>query len=102
MISSLLRPQKGRGGVDQSTFSSRYTAEQSSPCGTRGSRVEERRRLAADPDESEGREDDDDDDDLDVEEDDEGAEQEDEDGNVDATPLLPIFSAAHLGILFRS
>ena len=101
MLSSILRPKKGRAGRERSPFSSPYAGLQSSPIAARRSGADERRRAAAElnDDEASGErqgvgdeEEDDDDDDLTP---DYGA---DEDGHDEATPLLPIFSAAHLGI----
>jgi hypothetical protein len=109
MLSSLLRPKRSRR-VEHSPFSSRFD-EQSSPI------VERRKRLNAryasadftetdqddeeteeDEDEEEEEEGDEDGDELDEDDDDD----DDEDGDED-TPLLPIFSAAHLGMyLYRA
>ena len=102
MLSSLLRPKKGRGRVEQhSPFSSQYN-DQSSPI------VERRKRLDARHASADFTETDLDDENIDEEDEEEDAEQEEEedadegedneDGHED-TPLLPIFSAAHLGKL---
>lgn len=100
MLSSLLRSQKSRASIRHSTFSSRYNAEESSPLFVQGRVAEQRRRLSADHAEIETYEDEDDADDVDVDVEQAvyGDEREDEDGHVDAEPLLPIFSAAHLGM----
>ena len=96
MISSLLRPKRSRVHRDRSPFSSPFTAAQISPEGARRSFPNERRRAAADYN-SENE----DEDDAIEEEDEEGGDgnegEDDEDGLGEATPLLPIFSAAHLG-----
>jgi len=102
MLSSLLRPKKARQRVEEhSPFSSVYP-DDSSPILARQER--QVRHATADWTETEA------DDDIseeeledngeDVDEDDEAADQEeegDEDGEEEDTPLLPIFSAAHLG-----
>ena len=81
MLSSLLRPKKARRRVEHSPFSSPYA---------------ERRHATADFTEDDGEDENtEDEEDQDEEEDDD--EIEEEDGDED-TPLLPIFSAAHLGI----
>lgn len=118
MLSSLLGPSKGtptRPRGERSPFSSPFT---SSPEATRRSQANERRRTAAgydtsnDPDnettsdaddEEEGAEDDDEEEEEeeedaeDEDDEDEDEDEGDEDGAGDTTPLLPIFSAAHLG-----
>lgn len=105
MFSSLLRPKKGRRRVEQhSPFSSRYD-ERSSPIIERIHRRNVR-HATADFTETELDDDDentehglDEDEDGQQEEDEQEHEEDtedDEDGNDDA-PLLPIFSAAHLG-----
>ena len=88
MLSSLLRPKKSRLIADRSPFS---------PVGTRRGLFNERRRATADYDDTEapGDEHEIEDDEQDVYEEYEG--DEDEDGLEESTPLLPIFSAAHLG-----
>jgi hypothetical protein len=96
MLSSLLRPKKGRKRVEQhSPFSSQY-ADQSSPILARNRR-REARHVTADFTETElDDENTEDEEDVDEDEDEEELEGDDEDGDGD-TPLLPIFSAAHLG-----
>ena len=106
MLSSFLGPSKGtptRPRGDRSPFSSPFT---SSPEAIRRSQANERRRPAADYDTSDnenasGSEDEEEQDEEDEDEDDEDEEEEeeeeDEDGAGEITPLLPIFSAAHLG-----
>jgi len=85
MLSSLLRPKKARRRVvEHSPFSSPYV---------------ERRHATADFTEDDGEDEiteDEEDQDEGEGDDEEAIEEENEDGNED-TPLLPIFSAAHLG-----
>jgi hypothetical protein len=97
MLSSLLRPKKSRLIGDRSPFSSPYTGEPTSPVATRRGFQNERQRASADFEETEAEDDEDeaDDDEEAIEDEDEG--EEDEDGVGESTPLLPIFSAAHLG-----
>jgi hypothetical protein len=100
MLSSLLRPKKGRRRVEQhSPFSSQY-ADQSSPIVARHQRLEAR-HATADFTETEI-EDEDTEDEEDVEQEDEEIEVEDDEDGDEETPLLPIFSAAHLGKPFPS
>ncbi len=105
MLSSLSRLRKGRDGHrrDRSPFSSPFSGLLSSPIAARRSSTEERRRPAADYDRdaSSGRyikideePEQEEDQEEDVEEGDDGVDEDDEE-----SPLLPIFSAAHLGIL---
>jgi len=100
MLSSWRR-SKGRSRKDRSPYSSPRTGLPESPVAARRDPREERRRPARNFDyeaspapvvtiEEEGPEEDDD-----VEDED---EEMDEDGDAETTPLLPIFSAAHLGI----
>jgi len=106
MLSLLLRPRKGRRRVEQhSPFSSQF--DQSSPVAARNQRQEVRHATA------DFTETDVDDENTEDEEEDEGDEEDigndedamgsvdDEDGEEDS-PLLPIFSAAHLGNLHAS
>jgi hypothetical protein len=99
MLASLLRPKKHRRRVEEhSPFSSHY-ADQSSPILARHQRLEARHATADFTEtelEDENTEDEEDEEDEHGEE--EEIEEEDEDGDED-TPLLPIFSAAHLGML---
>lgn len=106
MLSSLSRLGKGRHThrSDRSPFSSPFSGLLSSPLAARRGSKEERRRPAADfdrdassarhikideePEEGEG------DQEEDMEEEVEDVNEDDED-----SPLLPMFSAAHLGIL---
>jgi hypothetical protein len=104
MLSSLLRPKKGRRRVEHSPISSPY-ADQSSPLLGRQQRLNPRHATAdftetdaydsntEDDEDSEeageGEEDEEDQEDVDD-------EAGDEDGHEDPH-LLPIFSAAHLG-----
>jgi hypothetical protein len=104
MLSSLLRPKKAQR-VQHSPFSSPYV-DQSSPAVVRRQRMA--RHASADFTETE-QGDEDTEDDQEEEEEEQEEEEEDgehsegelegednEDGEAD-TPLLPIFSAAHLG-----
>lgn len=88
MLSSLLRPKKSRPRVDpNSPFPSLYA----SPRNTAD--------YTEDDEEDEDTEDEEEDDQDDVREEQQEEEEDDEDnedGDED-TPLLPIFSAAHLG-----
>ena len=109
MLSSLLRPKKSRPREQHSPFSSHFD-EQSSPVEQRKRRLETRHASAdftetelddedtdEENEEDEVGEDEDEGDGVDDDEDNEVDEgQDDEDGHGD-TPLLPIFSAAHLG-----
>lgn len=101
MLSSLTRLGKGRHREDRSPFASPYTALLSSPVAARRSSLEECRRPAAEfnPDGS-PRETGKIDEEREEEEGGDGEDPDDdlgEDGDEDMTPLLPIFSAAHLG-----
>lgn len=106
MLSSFTSLRKGRHRQERSPFSSPYTALLSSPVAARRSSFEERRRPAADFNPADfnqhvspgvtGK--------IDQEQEEEGEEDGQdpdeglgEDGDEDMTPLLPIFSAAHLG-----
>jgi hypothetical protein len=94
------RRSKGRSRRNRSPYSSPRTGLPASPVATRRDPLEERRRpgrncnYAASPAPvltiEEGP---DEDDEVEDEE-----EEMDEDGDAETTPLLPIFSAAHLGI----
>ena len=103
MLSTSIKHGRRRPRGERSPFSSPYTALLSSPTAARRGSLEERRRPAANfnahvspaPDIKI-----DDEDEEELEEDGEG--EVDEDGDGDTTPLLPIFSAAHLGIHFQS
>lgn len=100
MLASLLRPRERRGQLDPTPFSSPFTPSDSSPWLQAAAQRGLRRARGAD-----NSDDDDDDDapelqeiDEEVDEDWIGDEDEDEeDGPVESTPLLPIFSASHLG-----
>jgi len=100
MLSSLLRPRRARPRVEEhSPFSSVYPDQDSSPIIARQER--QIRHATADWTETEEGDDntEDDEDGQDDGEDEAGDPEdadEDEDGDED-TPLLPIFSAAHLG-----
>lgn len=101
MLSSLLRPKKTRRHVQEvySPFSSPFI-DRSSPAATRREQLP--RHASADFTETEIEEDSEEEIALqnDGEDEDEGGDEdglEEEDGDEDQ-PLLPIFSAAHLGI----
>ena len=96
MLSYLLKPRRAlRQRGDRSPFSSPYAGDASSPLlGGRHDGLEDHRRPAADYDHDgppDGRDDEESDEDAEEDED-----EVDEDGGL-GTPLLPIFSAAHLG-----
>ena len=101
MLSSLLRPKRNRRRRESATIDSSYTGVHSSPVAARRSVPEERRRVAADFDQEdsfdEGEEADPEDIDQHDDEDDNSEDDNDEDGQGEATPLLPIFEASHLG-----
>jgi hypothetical protein len=113
MLSSLLDRSRMRTPHrrDRSPFSSPFTTPVS-PIATRPNLENERRRAAADYDPSEdsdnnadssqdGEESEDDEEEVDRDEnpEDGDVEEEDEDGAGETSPLLPIFSAAHLDAL---
>ena len=106
MLSSLLHPSRTfrqSRQRDRSPFSSQFTIA-SSPVANRRGETSERRRPAAYYDEVASHEEDAasyDEEDEEEEEQDDGYEEmeDDEDGPGDLTPLLPIFSAAHLDSL---
>lgn len=110
MFPTVSRRSKGSQEKRPSPFSSPYSNIQASPIAARRSSVEERRRPAAifnhllspaaedrieeeDLDDEEGEEPDED-----VNEDEEGDGDINEDDAGETSPLLPIFSAAHLGM----
>jgi hypothetical protein len=101
MFPNLSRRSKAPKDRETSPFSSPYSNIQASPIAARRSSVEERRRPAAkfDPVISPGPvdriEEEDQDDDEGQEENEDGDINEDDAGEM--SPLLPIFSAAHLG-----
>ena len=102
MLPNSSRRGSGRPRGERSPFSSPHTALLSSPIAARRGALEERRRPAANfnADASPApdiRIDEEEDEDEPEEEEDEGGF--DEDGQGDTTPLLPLFSAAHLGLL---
>lgn len=90
--------QRKRHHGDRSPFSSPYTAHQTSPVATRHERRFQRRRIAADYDETDITEEEDDEPEEEEENNDNEDGEDDEDGLGETTPLLPIFSAAHLGL----
>lgn len=101
-------PSSGHGKArqyrDRSPFSSPYTGQLSSPVAARRGSLEERRRPAADfHDVSpapririEERAIEEEEEQVEEEEEEEDVDS-DEDGDAETSPLLPIFSAAHLG-----
>ena len=95
---------RGRQRGERSPFSSPYTALLSTPVAARRGSLEERRRPAAnfnvDPSPAPEIKIDEEEDEDEPEEDVEEGEL-DEDGEGETSPLLPIFSAAHLGILYH-
>lgn len=114
MFPTVSSRSKGSKDKRPSPFSSPYSNIQASPIAARRSSVEERRRPAAkfnhlispaaedrieeeDHDDEEGEEpDEDENEDEDGDEDGDGDINEDDAGEI--SPLLPIFSAAHLGM----
>ena len=105
MLSSLSRlTGKDHHHGERSPFSSPFSGRLSTPVAARRSSLEERRRPAAyfnrevspSPASPIGEDDDEDDDGHDNNDEDLDA---DEDGGGETSPLLPIFSAAHLGRL---
>jgi len=109
MLSSLLRPKRGRRRVEHSPFSSQFN-DPSSPIAARNQRLGTRHATAdftetdvddditeteddGNPEDEEGEEDEEDEDEEDSQ------DEEDEDGEEES-PLLPIFSAAHLGSFY--
>lgn len=100
MLASLLRPRARRGPIiDQSAFSSPFTASDNSPWFRAGTRRDPRNTRGADSseDEPELR---DIAEHMDVhwERDNEEEEEDENDDPVESTPLLPIFSSSHLGM----
>ena len=103
MLSSLLRPKRSRRRVEHSPFSSHY-ADQTNPSADRYHRPKARHATADfteteldDEDTEEAEQEEEDDDDNDEDEDQEQEEGAGDEDGVEDTPLLPIFSAAHLG-----
>ncbi|KKK25211.1 hypothetical protein ARAM_001061 [Aspergillus rambellii] len=99
MLASLLRPKKLRREYAQrSQFSPPYSARKSLWLSLNGKAGVDRRAGYETLDQHET-----DEEDVDVDEeeedDDDDADGEDDDGPIEATPLLPIFSAPHLDIL---
>ena len=98
MFPSLSRRSKSSKAREASPFSSPYSNIQASPIAARRTSIEERRRPAAKFDRflspgSVNR--------IEEEQDDEEEEDDDpeDDDAGELSPLLPIFSAAHLGLL---
>lgn len=95
MLASLLRPKKRRVYAERSPFSSPYNTPRQSPWPFHQQNPEPEERYNGDErrtyEESE-----------DAEARDEGEETEEEDGPLESTPLLPIFSASHLGMVAHS
>jgi len=106
MFPSLSRRPKGSKAEGQSPFSSPYSNIQASPIAARRTSLEERRRPAAkfdrllSPDSANRIEEEEEDDEE--QEDDDQDEDINEDDAGELSPLLPIFSAAHLGTLYPS
>ncbi|KAI4107609.1 MAG: hypothetical protein LQ339_002515 [Xanthoria mediterranea] len=103
MLSSALSRLAGRDRQhgERSPFSSPFSGRLSTPVAARRSSLEERRRPAAyfDRELSPGPATPIDEEDEDVNEDDNEELDDDEDGGGESSPLLPIFSAAHLDAL---
>ncbi|CAL8578449.1 hypothetical protein XPA_004234 [Xanthoria parietina] len=103
MLSSALSRLAGRDRQhgERSPFSSPYSGRLSTPIAARRSSLEERRRPAAyfDRELSPGPATPIDEEDEDVNEDGNEEVDDDEDGGGESSPLLPIFSAAHLDAL---
>ncbi|KAL8969763.1 MAG: hypothetical protein Q9183_001842 [Haloplaca sp. 2 TL-2023] len=113
MLSSLSRlgtKSQGRQHGERSPFSSPFSGRLSTPVAARRSSLEERRRPAADfdPDLSldsasrihgDGDDEDAEEDSVNENDDEDGDGDLDEDGAGETSPLLPIFSAAHLDAL---
>lgn len=99
MLASLLRPKARRAQTDQTPFSSPFTPSDSSPWFRAAAQRGPRRAHGAEhsddymPGPLEEI-------DEDVDEDWTGQEDEDDDGPGESTPLLPMFSASHLGSFF--
>ena len=93
MLASLLRPKKRRVYAERSPFSSPYTARETPVCRDQH-RTAIRFNGLSDDEHDDG--DVDDDNDYGAGENYEDAEDEDE--AHESTPLLPIFSASHLGM----
>lgn len=95
MLASLLRPKARRGQIDESQFSSPFTARDHSPWF--GARRGLRNTRGADSSDDEPELED-------IDEDMGGHwerdEEEEDDGPIESTPLLPIFSSSHLGTTF--
>ncbi|KAL8808551.1 MAG: hypothetical protein Q9182_000102 [Xanthomendoza sp. 2 TL-2023] len=105
MLSSLSRLMgRDRQHGERSPFSSPYSARLATPVAVRPSSLEERRRPAANfnqdiyPSPASPIDEEDEDEAQDANGDDDEAE-DDEDGASESSPLLPIFSAAHLDAL---
>lgn len=98
MLASLLRPKGRREQIDPTPFSSPFTPSDSSPWYRAAAQRASGRAREIDH----GSEDDAPDIleeiDEDVDEDWIGEEDEDGEGPIESTPLLPIFSASHLGM----
>ncbi|KAL8841174.1 MAG: hypothetical protein Q9170_001028 [Blastenia crenularia] len=106
MLSSIARfGGRGRQQADRSPFSSPYSGANSTPIAARRTSLEERRRPAANfdhdlsPAPASRIDEEDEDAEEQDEQDEEEDEDEDEDGAGETSPLLPIFSAAHLDAL---
>ena len=102
MLASLLRPKKRRVYAERSPFSSPYTAREAPVCRDQHPPHHTAIRFNGLSDDEHDDGDVDDDNDYGAGENYEDAEDEDEAN--ESTPLLPIFSASHLGmeVLSRS
>lgn len=95
MLASLLRPKKRRVYAERSPFSSPYTTREPvwsllrRNADARYETIPDRDRAGPDLEQTDY--------DEDIE-DEEDADGEDEEDGPEATPLLPIFSASHLGM----
>lgn len=99
MLASLLRPKARRAQTDQQPLSSPFTLSDSPPWFRTPAQRSPRRAHGAEhsDDDMPGRFEEIDED---VAEDWIEEEDEDDDGPVESSPLLPIFSASHLGSSF--
>jgi Ion transport protein len=106
MLSNMLRTSTNRRRVEHSPFSSAYAGEDSSPIAARHQRLEARRQDSGETQSDyEGarensyftRQHE-----VDIDEVDEAEDGDDGDEDGEEAPLLPIFSAAHLGMLIQN
>ena len=104
MLASLLRPKKRREQIDQPPRSPYTSTDYSQWFRAARRRGLNTRRSGNSSDEDMPELQDIDEDIVEHwgrEEEDEDEEEEEEDGPLESTPLLPIFSASHLGTAFR-